>query len=127
MVRSTWRRHFVPVATLVFVMIAGAVIGQTVEVTTSAISAQASHMEHGVQERPDSARNHHASLHGGAPDCIGGGAICPMMGLCHPAMLVDLSLMADVVHDDHMVAISVGRGKGINPSIVLPPPRQLHL
>lgn len=128
MVRFTWRRHFIPIAAFVFVMIAAVAVWKTVEIGTSASSSHALHMEHGAQERPDTARHHHASLHGGgAVDCMGTGAICPMMGLCHPAMLVDLSLLAVAVHQDDTVAIAVGRGTGINPSIILPPPRQLHL
>lgn len=128
MVRFTWRRYVIPLAVFVFVMIAAAAVWNTVEVSPSAATSHALHMQDGGQESPDTARRHHAHLHdGGAPDCMGVGAACPMMSLCYPAMLVDLSLLAVAVHHDDAVAIAVGRGIGINPSIILPPPRPLHL
>lgn len=128
MVSFAWRRQVTPLAAFVFVFIAAAFVWKTVEAGTKPASAHALHMEHSVKGRPDTARHHHAHLNGnGSSDCTGTDAICPMMGLCHPALLVDLSLLTLVVHHDDAVAIAVGRGTGIKPTIVLPPPRQLHL
>lgn len=128
MARFAWRRLIIPVAAFVFVFIAAAFVWKTVEVGTKPASAHALHMERSVEGRPDTARHHHAHLNGnGSSDCTEADAICPMMGLCHPALLVDSSLLAVVVHHDDPVALAAGRGTGIKPTIVLPPPRQLHL
>lgn len=128
MIEFTGRRNLFRVAALVVVGIAAAFTWPTLEVSASSASSHALHMQTDVQERPDEAHRHHADQNGGAaPDCLGAGAICPMMGLCHPAMLVDSSWMALVLYEDDAVASVVGRSTGINPSIILPPPRQRHV
>lgn len=128
MIKFAWRTNVFRLAALVVVVIAAAVTWPTFKAGASPASSHALHMPAGVQERPDAAHRHHADLHGGgAPDCAGAGAICPMMGLCHPAMLVESSLMAFVVHEDDAVASVVGRSTGITPSIILPPPRYRHV
>lgn len=128
MVKFAWRRNVVRFAALVVVVIAATVTWVTFEVSASSAFGHALRMQAGAQECPDATHRYHADLHGGgAPGCEGVGAICPMMGLCHPAMLVDSSVMAFVVHEDDAVASVVGRSTGINPSIILPPPRQRHV